>query len=183
MIKELIGLFRNWKLEISEASRFALGNSHRRWVGFTLIELLLVMAIISILAGAMLLAINPGRQLAKARDTQRESDVYAILSAVYQYQSEHTGNLPDTDGNPTTSNFPTTLTCIGTDPSCFDLAAAGDPGETVVPYYLAEMPKDPKPVNPGEGTDANTGYLIQVNSFGRLVASASGETKSISVTR
>ena len=39
--------------------------------GFTLFELLLVMAILGILSTVLVVVINPGRQLAKARDVQR----------------------------------------------------------------------------------------------------------------
>lgn len=146
--------------------------------GFTLIELLIVVAIIGVLATSLIVAVNPQRQLAKARDTERETDLVAILGAVYQYTSEHNGELPDTDGDPDTSNFPTSLTCIGTDSSCFDLAGAGDTGETMVPVYLAEIPRDPQ-----TGTNADTGYLIMVDENNRLTASASGETKTITITR
>ena len=146
--------------------------------GFTLIELILVMAIIGVLAGVMVVSVNPARQLAKARDTQRETDIYSILSAVYQYSAEHSGALPDTDGNPLTSNFPASLTCIGTNAGCYNLAQAGDDEETMIPDYMAAMPKDPK-----TGSDGNTGYLIQINASKRLVASASGETKTITATR
>lgn len=146
--------------------------------GFTLIELLIVIAIIGILSSTLVVALNPGRQLAKARDTDREADLTLILTAIYQYASEHSGSLPDTDGSSTTSNFPTSLTCIGTTSPCYNLAGAGDTGELIVPVYLAEMPKDPV-----DGTDSDTGYTIMVDSNGRLTASASGETKIISVRR
>lgn len=141
-------------------------------------ELLLVMGILGILASTIIVAINPGRQLAKARDAQRETDLVAILSAVMQYSSEHSGDLPDTDGDPDTNNFPTSLTCIGTQVPCFNLADSGETGETIVPVYMVEMRKDPK-----TGTDENTGYLIMVDTNGHLIASASGETKAISVKR
>lgn len=147
-------------------------------LGFTLIELLIVMAIVGILATTFVVAVNPTRQLAKARDSDRETDLIAILSAVMEYSSEHSGELPDTDGNPNTSNFPTSLTCIGNGAGCFDLAGAGEAGETIVPVYMVEMPKDPK-----TGTDANTGYFIMADANGHLIASASGETKTITVKR
>ncbi|MCX7928612.1 MAG: type II secretion system GspH family protein [Patescibacteria group bacterium] len=146
--------------------------------GLTLIELLLVVAIIGILSSTLIVAVNPARQLAKARDAQREADLIAILSAIYQYASEHSGDLPDTDGNPNASNFPTTLRCIGTNATCFDLARAGDGEDTIVPDYMAEIPVDPQ-----TGSTANTGYLIMVDVNGRLIASASGETKTIRITR
>lgn len=145
---------------------------------FTLIEMLVVIAIMGIMATITVTAVNPVRQFAKARDAQRETDLISILSAMYQYSSEHSGAFADTDGNAATSNFPTSLTCIGTGAPCFDLAGAGDTGETIVPVYMPSMPKDPR-----TGTDANTGYFIYVDANNRLVASASGETKTITVTR
>ena|SRR3989344_5820473 len=147
--------------------------------GFTLMELLIVIAIIGMLATVVVTAVNPGRQLAKARDSERETDLTGILSAVLQYTSEHSGDLPDTDGDPDTNNFPTSLTCIGTDVGCFDLAGAGETGDEIVPVYLVEMPTDPKAEDP----IGNTEYLIYVDTNGHLHASASGETKEIFMAR
>jgi prepilin-type N-terminal cleavage/methylation domain-containing protein len=154
--------------------------------GFTLIELLVVIGIIGILAAIVLIAVNPGRQFALARDTQRRSDLLEITNAIYEFAAEHNGNLPDTDDDDTTSNFPTSSTHIGT--GAFDLGAAGSQGTTasdgtigdpVVPTYIAGIPYDPS-----TGTDADTQYSIYVNSDGRVVASASGElTTSISVQK
>jgi len=141
-------------------------------LGFTLIEILLVIALIGVLSSTMVIAINPAHQFAKARDTQRETDLYVIVSAIYQYSSEHSGELPDTDGDPTDSNFPTSATCIGTDVGCFNLANAGEDGEKITPVYMVEMPMDPS-----GGTPENTLYSIHADENGRLVASASAETK------
>ena len=151
--------------------------------GFSLMELLIVIAIIGVLSTVMVVSINPGHQLAKARDVQRETDIIAILSAINQYASEHSGDLPDTDGDPLSSNFPASLTCIGNDLGCFNLAGAGETGETIVPEYLAEIPTDPKAQIAGEGNDGNTGYKIMVDTYGRLTATASGETREVSQTK
>lgn len=149
--------------------------------GFTLIELLVVIGIIGILAAIVVIAVNPGRQFAQARDTQRRSDLLGITNAVYQFAAEHDGTLPDTDGDDQTSNFPTTATCIGSDVACFNLGVATDEAgtEVVVPTYIAEIP-----VDPSTGDSTNTGYTIFVNGDGRVVATAVGElTATITITR
>src|SRR3990167_10336739 len=53
--------------------------------GFTLIELLIVIAIVGILAAAILVAINPGKRMAQARDAQRKNDISAIANALIGY--------------------------------------------------------------------------------------------------
>ncbi|KKU11008.1 MAG: hypothetical protein UX14_C0005G0022, partial [Parcubacteria group bacterium GW2011_GWF1_45_5] len=56
--------------------------------GFTLIELLIVIGIIVLLAGVVIIALNPARQFALARNSQRWSNVNAILNAVGQRMAE-----------------------------------------------------------------------------------------------
>lgn len=50
--------------------------------GFTLVELLVVIAIVAVLAGAVMLAINPIAQIQKANDARRFSDLDTIQSAL-----------------------------------------------------------------------------------------------------
>ncbi len=160
-----------------------------RQKGFTLIELLVVIGIIGILAAIVLVAVNPGRQFAQARNTTRQSDLIQITNAIYQFASENNGNLPgtswDTNGAP---NFPTTATPIGTGTGAFDLASAGardvggtgvKAGTSISPTYIAEMPKDPQ-----TGTDADTGYTVMVaNSRVTATAPDAELGATISVTR
>lgn len=157
----------------------------RNMRGFTLIELLVVIGIIGILAAIVLIAVNPGRQFAQARDSQRKADLLGITNAIYQFAAEHNGNLPDTNVDPLVNSFPSSATCIGSGASCFDLAAAGEieaaagQQELVVPTYIAAIP-----VDPSTGSAANTGYTVYRDANGRLVATATGElTAVITITR
>jgi type IV pilus assembly protein PilA len=59
--------------------------------GFTLIEILVAIGIIAILATIVLVAINPGRQFAQSRNTQRVSNVNAVLNAVGQNMVDNKG--------------------------------------------------------------------------------------------
>ena len=143
----------------------ALKNLLHNKRGFTLIELLVVIGIIGILIGVVLVAVNPQRQFAQARDTQRRSDLYSITNAIYQYATSNNGNLP--------AAITTTATHIGTGSGNVDLSTS------LVPTYLPSVPKDPS-----TGTDADTGYVIFKDANNRLTASATGEiTTAITVSR
>ncbi len=59
--------------------------------GFTLVELLIVIAIIGVLAGVLLVALNPFEQFARARDAGRISAVTQIGRAISNYYTSHAG--------------------------------------------------------------------------------------------
>jgi len=69
--------------------------------GFTLLELLIVIGILAILSTTIVLVINPAELLAKARDSQRISDLNTLKTAIAFYLSE--GEAPIFIGNSTTT--------------------------------------------------------------------------------
>ena len=134
--------------------------------GFTLLEILLVVAAIGILAGIVIVAINPAKQLGDTKNAQRRTDVNSVINAVYQYALDNNGSFPtgidsvftsaqvlgtDTTGCDTTCTATTTVA------SCLNLTA------TLVPTYVVGIPLDP-----GSGTAAKTDYYIDRGADGRL---------------
>lgn len=70
--------------------------------GFTLVELIIVIAIISILAAIIFVAIDPARRLKTARNSKRAVAVESILKAVQQYQADAQGALTVIDADSST---------------------------------------------------------------------------------
>lgn len=59
--------------------------------GFTLIELLVVIAVLGVLAGVLLIAINPLEQLARGRDSGRKTAVGQLANATQAYYTARSG--------------------------------------------------------------------------------------------
>lgn len=165
--------------------------------GFTLLEILLVVGIIAILAGIVILAINPTKQLGDTRNAQRRSDVLTILNAVYQFSIDHNGKLPTDDGLssgtvviPADNNGDTDDVCNFVDsedystsfPFGFEISA-GDTGpnasaevelwesliqDVASSTYLVSIPQDPSL----DSEDDDTGYAIYQNASGRVTVCA-----------
>ena len=125
--------------------------------GFTLIEILVVIGIIAILAAVVIVALNPARQFAQARNTQRESNVNAILNAVWQRMVDNRG-VWTTDAT-CTDALPLALTQIGADGAGPNI----DLDACLVPTYISTMVMDPS-----VGATAATGYSIMQPVGGRV---------------
>lgn len=134
-------------------------NKIKKQQGFTLIEILVVIGIIAILAAVVLIAINPARQFAQARDSQRNSNLNTILNAVGQRMADNKGKFDGTgiDGK-VCPVLPLAATTIdnggggtGIDLSC------------LVPTYMSALSKDPS-----EPSDPSTGYQVYQDANGRI---------------
>jgi type IV pilus assembly protein PilA len=97
--------------------------------GFTLIEILVVIGLIALLAAIVIVAINPARQFAQGRDTQRTSNVGTILNAIGQNMADNKGLFTCATALPATAKDLSKAT--------LDLRAC------LVPTYVAELPLDP----------------------------------------
>lgn len=139
--------------------------------GFTLLEILLVVAAISILAGIVIVAINPTKQLGDTRNAERRVDVNTILNAVYQYSL-------DAQALPATITTTSTEVCRTGAASCvglIDLLVL-----TTNQKYIVSIPIDPQSTS----TDG-AGYFVSKSVNGRVTVNAPNAEQGavISVTR
>lgn len=99
---------------------FPKGNA-----AFTLIELLVVVAIVGILAGTVVIALNPAQQIAKGRDAQRKNDLAQIrvgLDAYYNDNNKYPAQMSDLVSSymPKLPQDP-----IGSQSYCYEISSGG----------------------------------------------------------
>ncbi len=134
--------------------------------GFTLVELLVVIGMLAILSTVVLVAVNPLRQFAQARNAERQNDVAAVLNAVSE-------RIADNGGMFATTTDPTLSTCTQDLPSSAQEISNLHSADMnlmpcIVPTYLSQLPKDPTtgtnecvPGSNCTGAHFDLGYTIQ----------------------
>lgn len=136
--------------------------------GFTLIELLVVIGILSILAVALLIAINPVEAQRKARDTQRLKDITNIQAAIEGWINDHPGE------NFTGQFTSSTRSTFARDCASGWLSTSGG-NATAYSFcnYMNRMPSDPRNAS-GLVASGNVGSSIATGITYRVNANVSG---------
>lgn len=144
--------------------------------GFTLVEILIVLALIAILVGAVLVALNPGRQFANARNSTRYSHLNTIMNAISSNAAENNGIF--------------TCASAGAVPALdTQMSNAGyDIAPCLVTEFLSSMPYDPSATGAAWTSEVSydTGYTISKDATsGAITISAPSAELSavISITR
>jgi type IV pilus assembly protein PilA len=152
--------------------------------GFTLIELLIVIAIIAIIAGAVLVAVNPAKRIGEANDGSRWTELNSVASAIGQYIVDNNGAQPNCNDDATDGVLATVANgsanakeiCNG----CNEDGSAGtgdvdtdgeiecDLNDTLVADgYLPSIP-----IDPAASADDGDGYVIWRESNGSICLKA-----------
>lgn len=107
--------------------------------GFTLVELLVVVAIIAVLAGVVIVAINPAALLQKSRDATRLQDIENIHKAMSLALADGEIQLTATGNCATCTTGTGTQAVDGTGWVKFTIPT----GKTGLAKYLPTLPNDP----------------------------------------
>lgn len=138
--------------------------------GFTLLEILVAVVLIGILAGIVLIAINPNRQLAQARDTAREIEVSKLQKALEEYALKNSNNYPPGVTTSFKDICDSKAETITGSTSC---GVSTVNLKVLVPNYIPEIPKDPR-----SGTGI-TGYQIAIRNDRISIQAVLAETRTI----
>ncbi len=130
--------------------------------GFTLVELLIAISLIGILTGVLLAVINPRGIQAKARDSQRVSDLAKIKVALENYFSDNRA-------------YPIRTSWVLVDTDIVLVSA-------LVNTYINVLPKDPKLSGSVCTTTGWRNYFYKSNATGSQYVLATNMEKSAGQT-
>lgn len=150
--------------------------------GFTLIELLIVIAIISVLAVTVYVALNPGQRLKDGKDARRRTDAESILTAIHTSIIDNKGALPAglTTGMAEVQLGSAATGCAVATGGCTVVATTCTDLTTPLAKYLKSLPVDPDLAS----NSTKTNYSVIVDANGIVTIKACGaEGGNISISR
>ena len=127
--------------------------------GFTLVELLVVIAIIAVLAGVVLVAINPTALLAKSRDSARLQDIDNLNKAITLALADNEVTLASTASCTTCDSLSGTQAVSGSGWVTFTIPT----GKTGLSKFLATLPRDPTNTGAYVYSYASDGSSFELN--------------------
>jgi len=140
--------------------------------GFTLIEILIVIGIIAVLATIIIIAINPARQFAQARNTQRESNINTVLNAIGQRIADNKGLFPTATGCAAMTAGTTYTIGIGSGTFLAPATALIDLSCLTPTYIPSQIPVDPSTGVWTSSSVYNTQYNVTVDAQNRYTVCA-----------
>ncbi|MBS3903598.1 MAG: prepilin-type N-terminal cleavage/methylation domain-containing protein [Anaplasmataceae bacterium] len=144
--------------------------------GFSVLEVLLAVSLLAIVGGYALYAMNPGGQLAKARNSERTAHLNTIMNGIRLNMADNRSSFDCVSGTLPTSTI-RRLASSGS--SSYNIAPC------LVPTYLPLIPHDPSMVGAHytDPTSYDSGYHIQQNSTTKQVTlSAPGAELGATIT-
>jgi prepilin-type N-terminal cleavage/methylation domain-containing protein len=143
---------------------------------FTLIEILIVIGLIAVLAGVLIVALNPARQFAQARNAQRMNNLDTIIGSIMNNITDNRGLFTCAAGA-----IPATATTMASGVGNYDI------GPCLSPIYANALPFDPSASGAHwtSTADYDTGYTISLGTDGRITLDAPSAELSvvINITR
>jgi len=142
-------------------------NTKKR--GFTLIEIIIVVAIIAILASAVIIAINPAKNLRQARNATRWTQMNAVANGVYSYVIDQKGLFPEClylDGATRTVRY--IYDAATTSPNLWGLRDLADCAE-LEPVYMGKFPAEP------QGAAYRIGFMTDATTSDRIIIRSTAE--------
>ena len=134
----------------------------KREAGFTLIEIIIVVAIIAILASAVIIAINPAKNLRQARNATRWTQMNAVANGVYSYVIDKKGTFPPclyVDGATATVRYIYNATETSPLWGLRDLSQCTE----LVPVYMGKFPAEP------QGATYMIGFMTDATTSDRII--------------